>query len=370
MAEPTIAQAIRPGLEPLVGETGARGVSIGLALAIATVAQMVLGELIPKTYAISRPLRSALVVAPPMRVYSVVFGPVIRMLNGAADWTVRRLGIEPTEELSSVRSMSELELLFASSAEMGTLDRKASRLLRRSIRFGRKTAADVLVPRIAIETVQVDETADDLVRRSRHTGYSRFPVYGADVDDIRGVVHIKQVHPIPLPDRATTTVGELMNPAVVVPETRELADLLVDIQHSRSHLVVVVDEYGGTEGIVTLEDLVEEIVGDIADEYDRPTDLTVVEQPGEYLLGGTLHLDEVYDVCGLEVPEGGYETLAGFVLDRLGHVPDGPGDSVVHDGWRLEVEEMDRLRIATVRVTRIGTPGDTSGAAREEEVRQ
>ncbi len=356
IAEPTIARLIEPTLEGVLGSGGAQGVSIVLALVLATVAQMLFGELVPKGLAIAKPLSASLLLGPPMRAYSVVFGPVIAVLNGAANWAVRRFGIEPTDELVTVRSLAELEILFQASAEEGILDSKASQLLRRSIRFGEKTAADVLVPRTALEAIQCEQSAAELVTLARRTGHSRFPVYGADLDDVRGVVHVNQVHRIPLEERTSTEVSELAAEAVFVPETRDLDDLLVDIQRSRSHLVVAVDEYGGTAGIVTLEDLLEEIVGEIADEYDRPTSLTVVQQPGEWLLAGTLHPDEVTDACGFEMPEGGYETLAGFVLDRLGRVPEAQGESFEDEGWTFAVEEMDRLRVATVRVRRPHRP--------------
>lgn len=352
IAEPTIARLIEPVLDGQLGTGGARGASILAALVLATVAQMLFGELVPKAVAIAKPLSTALVLAPPMRVYSGVFGPAIAVLDGAANRAVRRMGVEPTEELVTVRSLAELEILFQASAEEGILDSKASKLLRRSIRFGEKTAADVLVPRTALEAIQCEGSAADLVAAARRTGHSRFPVYGADLDDVRGVVHVNQVHRIPPDQRESTAVSELASEAVFVPETRDLDDLLVDIQRSRSHLVVAVDEYGGTAGIVTLEDLLEEIVGEIADEYDSPTTLTVVQQPGEWLLAGTLHPDEVTDACGFEIPEGAYETLAGFVLDRLGRIPEAPGEAFQYEGWTFVVEELERLRVATVLVQR------------------
>jgi CBS domain containing-hemolysin-like protein len=351
IAEPAIATAIQPLLEPVVGEGGGEGVAIVLAISLATVAQMVLGELVPKTYAISRPLPSVLALAPGVRAYDLVFGWLIRLLDRAANGTVRRLGIEPVEELSAVRSLPELELLFQTSAEHGILDRRSTGLLRRSIRFGEKTAADALVPRTAMVAIPVDARAADLVELARRTGRSRFPVFGADLDDIRGVVHVKAVLGLAVRDRATCEVATLLTPAVFVPETRPLDDLLVDIQASRTHLVLVVDEYGGTAGLLTLEDVLEEIVGEIADEYDlgepQPTHPSA---PGSWVLSGSLHPDEVLDACGFEVPEGDYETLAGFVVARLGAIPDTPGATVEFEGWHVEVTRMDRLRVAEVRV--------------------
>lgn len=344
VAEPTIATLIEPALEPLAG-TRSTALSVALALALATVFQMVVGELIPKNVVIARPTRSALRLAAPFRAYAVVFGPVIAVSERAANWAVRKLGVEPREELSSVRSLPELELLFRSSAEEGTLEPRAVDLLTRSIRFGEKTADDALTPRTALEALESDATLDDLVGRSLDTGLSRFLVYGIDLDDVRGVVHVKSVYEIPPDERSSTPVSAVMTDAFVVPESRSLTSLLVELRKAGAHLAVVVDEYGGTAGIVTMEDLIEEIIGEIDDEWDpEPPELSVVQPSGAFLLAGSLHPDEVFDACGFTMPDGEYETLAGFVLDRLGHLPVA-GEWVAHDGWELEVVELDRRRI-------------------------
>jgi CBS domain containing-hemolysin-like protein len=344
IAEPAIGALLEPAFDQW---------SIVIALVLATVVQMVLGELVPKTIAIARAHGTVVLLGPILRAYDLVFGWLISSLDRAAARTVRGLGMEPAEELSNVRSLPELALLFEASADEGLLDRRSTRLLDRSIRFGEKTAADALVPRTAMVAVDLEASAADLVATARRTGRSRFPVAGADLDDVRGVVHVKQVHSVPITERATTRVRDLMAPAVFIPETLELEDVLVEIQRSGSHLVIVADEYGGTAGLLTLEDVLEEIVGEIADEYDdeaTEAELTRRQQPGEWVLAGTLHADEVEDACGLAIPEGDYETLAGFVLDRLGFVPREAGASFEHDGWLLTVSAMDRRRIAEVRV--------------------
>ena len=359
LAEPVIAQLIEPLLAPLIGERLVRGVSIAIALLLATVLQMVLGELAPKTVAIAKPEATALILAPFLRVYGAVFGPVIRFLNWSANWTVRRLGIEPKEELESVRSLPELARLLSASTEEGTIGGSASMLFNRSVRFAKKTAADALVPRMRVSALGVDDHATDLVELAARTGFSRFPVYRVDLDDIVGVVLVKTVHTLALDARATTTIGEIMTDVVVVPETRSLSGLLADMQASRNHLAVVVDEYGGTAGIITLEDVVEEIVGAIDDEYDphEPRLTALARGSGPWDLPGSLHPDEVFDLTGFEPPEGEYETLAGFVLDRLGRIPD-VGDQFTFDRWRLEVMAMVGLRIATVRIE----PADDASA--------
>jgi CBS domain containing-hemolysin-like protein len=355
LAEPAVASILEPVLEPLVGERAVTGVSLAVAIFLATVVQMVVGELVPKGLAIARPETTTFLLAPIVRVYGLVFGPLIRFLNGAANGTVRLLGVEPTEELRNVGTLSELQVLVRASAEEGTLDDSASTLLTRSIRFEGKAAEDVLVPRTVVKALGVEDTVADLVRLSAETGHSRFLVHGGELDDVHGMVHVRFAHSVPAAERATTPVSRIMVPVLAVPESRALDDLLVDLRRAHSHLAVVVDEYGGTAGIITLEDVLEEIVGEIDDEHDpMPARLTRPHRAGEWVLPGTLHPDEVLDQTGLEVPEGEYETLAGFVLDRLGRIPE-VGDGFEVDDWSVEVAAMDRRRVAEVRVRPVST---------------
>jgi len=356
VAEPTIASALRPVVGEVLGERRADGVSIVLALVLATVVSMVLGELVPKSFAIARPRPTAYALAGPMLVVSKVLGPVITFLNGAANWTVRRMGIEPQEELTSVRTLQELEHLIRASGEQGTLEPEALTLLTRSIRFGEKDAADALTPRRSITTVGLEGTVAAVAEAAVATGHSRFPVVGTDLDDVRGVVHVKDVYNVAFEARGSTPLATIMVPAFVVPETRALDDLLADLRRLGAHMAVVVDEHGGTAGIITLEDILEEIVGEIDDEHDRMLHrLTVVQRAGEWILEGSLHPDEVFDACGFRVPEGDYETLAGFVLSAFGRIP-AVGDAFEHEGWTLEVAALDRLRVARVRLHHRG-PG-------------
>lgn len=346
LIEPLAAQL----LEPLVGGVMGRGATIALGLALATVFQMVVGELVPKNIAIARAEQTTLALAPLAKLLNLAAAPFIHLFNSAANATVRRLGMEPQEELQHVRSLEEIEYLIRSSGEIGTLAPEALELLTRTIRFGNKTAAEALTPRFQVVSVPVDATVAELVELARVENYSRFPVHGRGLDDIRGVVHLKEVFSLPLQQRTERSVGSIMVDAYVVPETRELLGLLGELRESGEKLAVVIDEHGGTAGIVTLEDILEEIVGEIDDEHDEATGDTVAVEPGVYVLAGTLHADEVAERCGFEVPDGDYETLAGFVLDRLGHLPE-PGEEVTCDGWRIEVVEMDRRRIASLQLT-------------------
>lgn len=361
LAEPAIAAVIEPALEPLLGDR-TRGISIVLALAIATVVQMVMGELVPKSVATSRPFRTAVALSRPTTIYGTIARPLVAVLDGLAEWITRRLGVEPAHELESTPDRDELELLIRSSGEEGTLDEGEVELLTRSIRLADKSADDAMVPRVRVVAVPADASVDDVVAIATTTGHSRFPVTGEHLDDIVGVIHVKSVHAVPVDQRAAVNAGELMASVPAVPEARELDELLVELREGGNQLAIVVDEHGGTAGIITLEDVLEEIVGEIDDEYDplAAAPLTRVEARGSTVIPASLHPDEVVAATGFAMPEGEYETLAGLVLDRLGHIPV-PGEICTVDGWRLEVVAMDRLRIATVRVVVPAT--DTAGGA-------
>ena len=368
LAEPAIAELLHPALEPLLGSAAVIGVSLAIAIFIATVVQMIVGELVPKGLAIARPETTVYYLGPLVRVYGIVFGPLIRLLNGAANRTVRLLGVEPTEELSHVRTLSEMQILVSASTRGGALDDSASKLLTRSIRFEDKSAEDVLVPRTAVTALRSSDTVDALVEASVSTGHSRFLVYGDDLDDVVGTVHVRAVHAIPREERSTTLLSSLLRPIYGVPESRDLADVLFDLRRENTHLAVVFDEYGGTAGIITLEDILEEIVGEIGDEHDRRVPSTSV--PGrrnEWSLSGGLHPDEVADQTGCVIPEGEYETFAGFLLDQLGHLPV-VGETVEWGTWTFEVSEMDRRRIAQVTV-RVVAPDSPEESIPDDESR-
>ena len=348
VAQPYIAAVLSPLLENVFSPRTADGVALVIALALATVLQLVFAEVVPKNVAVSRPEATGLALAPAMRLLSALLGPVIRFLNATSVWLVRRLGVEPREELESIRSVDELELLIQTSAEQGRLGREATQLLTRSIRFGDKEAGEILVPRPDVVGVPVTATVADLATASLASGYSRLPVYGGDLDDVLGVALAKDVLRVAPEARATTPVTELMQPVPAVPLTARLDTLLSEMRATGKQLVLVVDEYGGTTGILTLEDLLEEIVGEIEDEHDAP-ELTAPAPAGLTVLDGGLNLDELAETVGLHLPEGDYETLAGFLLAQLDRIPE-VGDEVVWRGWRFEVLEMERRRVARVVV--------------------
>jgi len=349
LAEPLIAELLVGAFGSVLSESSAHTVSVAVALALAMGVTLVTGEQLPKMLAISRPLSTGLICARPLRLYGYVMWPFVTLFNSTADRVVRLAGLEPAAELRSVRTLRELEYIIRSSGSGGELDPDEVTLLTRSIRFGAKTAADALVPRVEVVTVGAGDTMADLVEATAASGHSRFPVVDSDLDDVRGVVHVKAVHGVPPAERPRVTVTEFMHEVWAVPESADLESLLGEMSRRRQSLAVVVDEHGGTAGIITAEDIIEEIVGEIDDEHDPVAELTPAAPPGEWFLGGDLRADGVEEACGLRLPDGPYETLAGFVLWRLGRVPV-VGDSFSWEGRRFEVAEMVRRRIAAVRI--------------------
>jgi CBS domain containing-hemolysin-like protein len=375
LAEPALARLFRPILT--VFGSAAPTVAGLLALGLATLLSLLFGELVPKNAAIARPMTTARLTAGPMRLFSKVFRWLIRLLNGTANWLVRRLGVEPQEELRSARSPEELGLLAAYSAKAGALPEETAVLLRRTIRFRDKRAAEAMTPRVDVVGVAASDSVQSMLELARGTGKSRFPVYEGTLDSIVGVITVIDAFGVPVSDRATTAVRTVAREPVQVPESLDLDGVLGTMQRAGADVAIVVDEYGGTDGLVTIEDLVEELVGDIADEHDAAEPIfatlagaplvdadteaaagagdivgaavTVAAGPRTWLVDGVLREDELAEVTGFRLPEGPYETLAGFLLARLGHIPVA-GETVVEDGWEFTVIEVDRRRIERVRV--------------------
>jgi CBS domain containing-hemolysin-like protein len=352
IAEPTIAALIEPGIAalPFVSARASLPISLAIGLILATAASMVFGELVPKNLAIARPYRTAVWFGIPLQVVNRLLRRLILFLNSAANWTVRKIGIEPREDLAGVRSMEELELTIRSSGEEGRLDDDELELLTRAITFTEKVAGDSMVPRVSVIGLSRHDSIAELRRVSAATGHSRFPVFDEDIDDIVGVAHVKDSISVPDSRIPVTPVGDIVKPALEIPETSTLEYLLGELQRTGRGMAIVVDEYGGTAGIVTIEDLLEEIFGEIEDEYDlEPEPLPETEEVE--VLSGLLHRHEVEELVGFEWPEGRYETLGGFLVARLGRFPE-IGEVVRVGPFSFEVVGMDGHRVDQVRVTR------------------
>lgn len=352
LAEPAIAELIDEPLADLgVPEGAVTPIAVGIGLAVGTVLTMIFGELVPKNLAIARPLQVALATERFQSGFTALMRGPIRVLNGSANAIVRRLGVEPQEELRSARSSTELASLIERSATLGTLDQETAELMGRSVEFGARTAGEIMTPRVRCTSLGVNDRAITLIERTRETGHSRFPVVDAD-ETVVGTVHVKAAVALPVAERATTKVKHLMSKPIIVPDSLRLDPLLALLRRDGFQLAVVLDEYGGFDGIVTLEDVVEEIVGEIADEHDPASANARHLTDGRWSLSGLLRPDEVEDLTGVELPDHeDYDTIAGLVLRELGRVPEvGDLAEIVVPGVAEPGSEdpVDRLAVLTV----------------------
>ena len=370
LIEPSLGELLRGplGLTGL-GDAAVTGAAVTLALVFATVFQMVFGELVPKNWAISEPMRVGRAVAGPQRWFTTATKPLISLLNGMANALLRVFGVEPQEELRSARRPQELAAVAARSGELGTLHTGTATLLQRAVEFGDRRAGDVMTPRPQVHFLQADGPVADVLAACAETGHARFPVVGSSSDEVVGAVHFKHALAVPADERSSRPVHNIMRPVAGVPSTLQLDAVLRVLQEPGLQLAVVVDEYGGTDGIVTFEDLVEEMVGDIADEHDRPGSKAEERPDGSWSVSGLLRPDELGRITGLELPESpDTDTLAGLVVERLGRVPD-VGTSVTVQardrlaadadgvptltGVCLTVTDLDGLRVARVDLRRV-----------------
>lgn len=321
-----------------------------VAMAIATILSMILGELVPKNFALALPLATAKLVSPFQIAFTAVFRPVIALLNGSANAVLRSMGIEPKEELSGARTAEELSSLVRRSATAGVLEKDTASLLDRSLTFSRLNASDVMTPRPRMHAIAAGDSAEDVIQLARQTGHSRFPVYGDSLDEIQGIVHLKAAVGVPRHKRAEVPAGALSTEPLRVPETVHLDALIAELRGRGYQMAVVVDEYGGTAGVVTLEDLVEEIVGEVSDEHDRRL-AGVVRHRDSLTFPGQLRPDELRDRAAVEVPEDdAYDTVGGYIMSVLERIPV-VGDAVRVEDGTLTVERMDGRRVDRVRFT-------------------
>lgn len=321
-----------------------------ISIVLATLLSMLIGELIPKNFALSLPLAVAKVVVPFQLTFTAIFRPAVALLNGTAGAILRLVGIEQKEELSGARTAEELASLVRRSATEGGLERDTATLLTRTLLFSRHTAADVMTPRPRLETIDRSASADAVIALARRTGYSRFPVEDGSADQLVGIVHVKQAVAVPRERRAEVPVAALASEALRVPETIHLDALLGQLRAKGYQMAVVVDEYGGTAGVATLEDLVEELVGEVSDEHDRAR-AGVVRSRNWVTFPGQLRPDELRDRTGVIVPESGpYETVAGWAMAQLGRLAV-VGDEIAHPDGVIRVERLDGRRIDRMRFT-------------------
>ncbi|MEC4017629.1 hemolysin family protein [Streptomyces sp. H27-D2] len=355
LSEPSISVLLSGPLGSAgLSDSAASSVALVLGTAVSTVVLMVVGELVPKNWAISRPLPVAKKVATAQRAFSSAFRPLISHLNNTANRVVRRMGLEPAEELASARGPQELVALARHSAKEGALEQDTAELFVRTLNLAELTAENVMTPRVQVTALEVHATAEDVADATRATGLSRFPVYRGSLDKVVGVVHIKDVVAVPAERRPRHPVTELLREPLLVPESLTV-DRLLDRLSARRSMAVVIDEYGGTAGVVTLEDIVEEVVGEVRDEHDpdETPDLAPADEDAQgrkvYDADGAARMDQLRRI-GLRAPDGPYETLAGLVATELGRIP-AVGDVVEVEGWRIEVVDASGRRASGVRLT-------------------
>ncbi|MFF7642723.1 CNNM domain-containing protein [Streptomyces canus] len=355
IAEPSVSALLEPALTGLgVPEGAVGGISVVLAFVLATVVQMVLGELAPKNLAIAVPERLAKALAPSTLGYLKVVGPLVHVFDGAANRLLRRVGIEPVEELHHGATLEELGHLIGESHEQGELPRDTAELLDHALEFSERTLDEVMVPRVDAVFVRKDATAAEAVDLIAEHGHSTYPVLGDHPDDIPGVLGVRELTRLPAHELTRVTAGALARTPLLLPDTLPLPAAVAQLRDRDEEFAVVLDEHGGVAGIVTYEDIAEELVGDIADETDTVTELAVPDGGG-WLVDAGRRLDEIADATGVELPEEeDYDTVAGLVVDRLGRFP-AIGDRItveLPDGGRavIDVRTLDRHVPERVRI--------------------
>ena len=366
LAQPTLSRYFTP-LLTLIGlpEGSASGVALVLAIVVATVLSMVCGELVPKNIAITNPLGTAKVVLRPVLAFNWAFTWLIKSLNVVADALVKRMGIQPSEELASARTAQELGALVRNSAVHGGIDRPQALLIDRSLRFGDMSAEDIMTPRSTIKALDRDDSITELLACALETGHSRFPVIDGDLDTTLGVVHVKAAFTVPAAKRDEHKVETIMVPMPTIPASLDGDAVLKTVRQAGCQMALVADEYGGTAGIVTIEDVVEEIMGDVFDEHDDALAEQDFRKSGtSWDCSGLVRIDELTDRVGYHAADGPYETLGGLIMSTLNRIPEA-GDTLIlptdatpfqdelHGStrWSAQVVSMDGRRVDRALLT-------------------
>jgi magnesium and cobalt exporter, CNNM family len=354
IGEPVVSSLLEEPLQ-FLPDSWHSGVALTIAAILAFVllsfAHVVLGEIVPKSYTLLHPERIALVVAGPINVFYAIFRPFIWALIAASAAVLRWLGLPPEARRTAVHSEEELKMLVTASREQGVLEEEEQAMLHKVFEFADKDAADVMVPRPDVVALPIDMPVPELLRVMLEHPYTRYPVYEGDLDNIVGVLHVRDLFAA-LHDRGIEMVDvrALLRPAILVPETKRLDELLAEFRSTSNHMAIVVDEYGSVAGLATLEDLLEEIVGEIGDEFDVPE--AGIRRLGKSRLrvGGSFPIEEFNERFGTRLPDEDYHSVGGFVFGELGRAPK-VGDVVDWNGIRFEVSAVDGSRIVEVDVT-------------------
>lgn len=346
--EPALTTILQPVLS-FLPEATQRPTAMIVSVVLATTLSMIIGELVPKNFALALPRQTAKFVMPFQTAFTTIFRPIIAVLNGSANAVIRWFGIEPKEELSGARTADELSSLVRRSASEGLLEHDTATLLDRSLNFASLTAADAMTPRPSMHAVSSDDTVDEIIRLAQRTGHSRFPIYNDSLDDITGIAHLKSAVAVPVERRSEVPVGAIATEPLRVPETQHLDQLVSNLRQTGYQVAIVVDEYGGTAGLVTMEDLVEEIVGEVSDEHDRTRAGVVRGRDDAITFPGELRPDEALAQAGVTVPiDDVYDTVGGYIMSVLERIPKVGDKAPVPDGT-LEVTRMAGRRVDRVK---------------------
>ncbi len=377
LGEPAVARLLESPLHAI----GIKGdavhiLSFAIAFACLTFLHVVAGEVAPKNFALQKAERVALLSIPLLTALRRAFTPLIWILNGSADLLFRIFGVEPAPGMHVIHSEEELKMLVSQSSKGGVLQDSEQEMLYNVFDFADTNVAEVMVPRPDVVAFEISMPLPELMQRIVEQPYTRYPVYRDSMDDVAGILHIRDLfNAVEKQGKAHVQVEMLLRPGHIVPESKSLAGLLTDFRRSKSHMALVVDEYGSLAGIVTLEDLIEEIVGEIDDEHDRPEKLVEQIAENHIRVDGKFPVDELNERFNFDLPEGDYHTIAGFVFGQLGQQPH-QGDVVRHGHLRLEVTDTDGPRIVNVDI--ISTPpkkekkslGDVDESISEERAGQ
>ena len=354
VAEPAVASIIETtvGAVVQIPEDVLHAIALVVALVIVVFLHMVIGEMAPKNIAIAAPERTALVMALPFRAFLVVFRPFIWLFNGLANAILRLFRVSPVDALEAAHSAEDLAVVIADGRQEGVIDQFAHRLLTGAILLGERVAHDVMIPRLDIDALPTSATYADVEELVLLTGHSRIPIHTGEIDDVVGFVHMKDLLDVDESRRDHVVDPAGIRPIMVVPESAQAQDVLADMRRNRSHIALVIDEHGGTAGLVSLEDIAEELVGDIRDEHDPSETILERTASGRVLLSGGIRPDELAR-HGIAIPEGDYDTVGGFVMSRLGRIPR-VGDEVEAGQATIKVTRMVGRRVVETEI--IGVP--------------
>jgi CBS domain containing-hemolysin-like protein len=352
LAEDTLGTHLTTWLEtlPITLRLAVRaGIASSIAITIVTYLHVVFGELAPRSVALSHPERFARILAPPLALFETIVRPFTILLNASANFVLRVAGQRPQSLEEAVHSPEELRILVEQSEEGGVLEATDADMIEGVFEFSEKNAREVMTPRTEIDALPQEASLDETLQLIEESQRSRYPVYEETIDNIVGLVLAKDLLPILRHSPAEFSLRAIMRPVHVVPGSREVEEVLADFKRLKEHMAIVLDEYGGTAGVVTMEDLLEEIVGEILDEYDEPPEAPEREGPDVVVVAGSTHISELNERFGLSVPDEDYTTIGGFVFGALGRLPT-VGDRVAAGGAVFSVTEMDGRRVDSLAV--------------------